>query len=74
MTAAAELFPRRHPKRTYNEFDRDTERELAACFKRYPREDPRPDEVPFYPYLPPHGCGSPIRVCFNLGYNPFAIN
>lgn len=34
MTAAAELFPRRHPKRTYNEFDRDTERELAACFKR----------------------------------------
>lgn len=71
------LFPeagRPRGKRTYSEFARQTELEVACVFRRYPRSDPRPEEVPFYPYLPPFNAHSPPRVNFNLGFNPFAIN
>lgn len=70
----AEIFPSKYRKLTFNQFELDTERELAWAFRRYPRKRPYPDEVPHYPYLPHPRCSSPVRITFNLGFNPFAIN
>lgn len=59
------LFPERSgkiPKRQFNAFDRETEKELAQAFGRIPRLIPDPEEVPFYPYLPP-------KVSFKLNFN-----
>lgn len=68
----SEVLPKKY--RVFNDFDMQTEVELACVFKRIPRKRPYADEIPFYPYLPPHGHSPPYRVNFNLGYNPFAIN
>lgn len=62
------------PKRSYNQFELDTERELAAAFHRYPRSRPDPREVPFYPYFHHVRSPSPPTVTFSLGYNPFAVH
>lgn len=61
-------------KRRYSQFDLDTELELACIFKRPPRWEPRPHEIPYYPYLPSKYDSPPYRVNFSLGFNPFAIN
>ncbi|AJP36577.1 ORF4 [Simian torque teno virus 33] len=63
----------------YSEFALQTEREVAQVFRRYPRRQPRPGDVPFYPYLSyqhPNCRESPGRytVTFRLGFNPFSIN
>lgn len=61
-------------KRRYTEFELQTEWELARIFRRIPRDDPRPDDVPYYPYLQEFYHQQMPRVNFNLGFNPFAIN
>lgn len=67
------IFPHVQRKLTYNEFDRQTEREVAAAFRRYPRDRPDPAEVPFYPYLHNLSPSPPPQVNFSLGFNPFAV-
>lgn len=69
------IFPSKRPRKLhFSEFERQTEVELACVFRRIPRSQPYPDEVPFYPYLPSRYDSPPYRVSFNLGFNPFTIN
>ncbi|AJP36569.1 ORF4 [Simian torque teno virus 31] len=67
------------PRGQYNAFERETERELAQVFGRFPRVQPRPGEIPHYPYLSyqhPRNLRdtAQVRITFRLGYNPFSIN
>lgn len=57
----------------------ETERQVAAAFRRPVRPLPHPDEVPCHPYFF-HRCRAvrtaqfqPYRVSFALRYNPFAV-
>lgn len=63
-------------QRKYSAFELQTERELAHIFRRYPRSEPRPYEVPYYPFVhqnPYTRSRWPYHVSFNLGYNVWAI-
>ncbi|AJP36573.1 ORF4 [Simian torque teno virus 32] len=63
-------------QREYNQFELDTERELAQAFMRYPRIRPRPYEVPYYPWVY-HSVSTRTefpKVSFALRFNPFSIN